>query len=155
MHLKPGNWAYVKRNGKEGLKEELKLIDFQNSIQFDRLKELIPDYDEHKYDNKKGSVNPKQIEKKIANDNGKLNTEKDKESLEQMVEFLCNSLWNERGLPKLSGAITADQRPSTYASPEHIDVCNQLYIIRKERSMHQNQKDEEYEKQLKRVIILK
>ncbi|KAL3119971.1 hypothetical protein niasHT_007099 [Heterodera trifolii] len=84
LHLKPGNWIFVRGENK------WKLIDLQSAI---------PNFEQYK----------------------PLQMGKEERFPEDFVEFACNSLNNEIYLTKFIAP--ANERPSTYASPEHSTAC--------------------------------
>lgn len=104
LHLKPGNWILV-----EG---KWKLIDLQSAIP--RTDLLLQQDNHHHHHN-----------------GDHLFLFKGEKSPEDIVEFACNSLGNEvMLLTKLLSKL--NERPTTYASPEHAHACSLAHPLLKE-----------------------
>ncbi|KAL3124309.1 hypothetical protein niasHT_008541 [Heterodera trifolii] len=108
LHLKPGNWIFVKSENK------WKLIDLQSAVPTWALADLSAGPDQQQLNN--------QHSDQCAGVDQKLNKKFPESWPKDFMEFACNSLWNV--VPVVTTLISRpNERPNTYASPEHKSAC--------------------------------
>lgn len=122
LHLKPGNWVYGQKNADTSGEGNAADDDSKTVLKLIDFQTALP----------------------INRDNS--------EPIEHFIEFACNSLWNEKGLAERSGAMMANQRPSTYASPQHKWACELAKMVN-EKEKNAETRDAIFQEALKMITV--